>query len=83
MGVGSREFAARELAPRAADIDHNNSFPKDVNLWTLMGEFGLHGDEPAYLYRSKLANPGLMCIGNAVNTLRIFYGFPSPFMLEL
>eukprot|EP00884_Botryococcus_braunii_P019316 jgi/Botrbrau1/6068/Bobra.177_1s0008.1 len=38
-----REFAQRELAPRAADIDRDNSFPKDVNLWTLMGEFGLHG----------------------------------------
>jgi Acyl-CoA dehydrogenase, N-terminal domain len=41
---GSREFSQRELAPRAADIDTANSFPKDVNLWTLMGEFGLHGE---------------------------------------
>ncbi|KAK9787632.1 hypothetical protein WJX73_009241 [Symbiochloris irregularis] len=38
-----RDFAARSIAPLAADIDRNNSFPKDVNLWTAIGEFGLHG----------------------------------------
>ena len=27
-------------------IDAENTFPKDVNLWTEMGEFGLHGPHP-------------------------------------
>ena len=38
-----RSFAQTLVAPHAADIDKNNSFPKDVNLWTAMGDFGLHG----------------------------------------
>lgn len=38
-----RTFAQGFIAPYAASIDHNASFPKEVNLWTAMGEFGLHG----------------------------------------
>eukprot|EP00899_Mesostigma_viride_P005202 jgi/Mesvir1/14683/Mv05347-RA.1 len=38
-----RRFAEEHLAPRAAEIDATNSFPKDVNLWKLMGDFSLHG----------------------------------------
>ena len=38
-----REFASRVVAPRAAEIDSSNSFPKDANIWTLLGDFGLHG----------------------------------------
>eukprot|EP00243_Klebsormidium_subtile_P004445 TRINITY_DN18428_c0_g1_i1.p1 TRINITY_DN18428_c0_g1~~TRINITY_DN18428_c0_g1_i1.p1 ORF type:complete len:441 (-),score=73.28 TRINITY_DN18428_c0_g1_i1:319-1641(-) len=38
-----RKFAQENIAPLAAQIDHNNSFPKDVNLWRKMGEFDLHG----------------------------------------
>lgn len=38
-----REFAQRVIAPRAADIDRSNSFPKDVDLWRELGEYGLHG----------------------------------------
>lgn len=37
------EFAQKQIAPRAAEIDRTNMFPKDVNLWTAMGDFGLHG----------------------------------------
>ena len=36
-----RAFAATEIAPRAAEIDATNTFPRD--LWPKMGELGLHG----------------------------------------
>eukprot|EP00891_Asterochloris_glomerata_P008738 jgi/Astpho2/8738/Aster-05300 len=38
-----RDFAQRSIAPHAAEIDRTNAFPKSENLWTAMGEFGLHG----------------------------------------
>lgn len=34
-------FCQKMIAPRAAEIDHSNTFPRD--LWPLMGELGLHG----------------------------------------
>ena len=34
-------FAAAEIAPRAAEIDASNEFPRD--LWPRMGALGLHG----------------------------------------
>ncbi len=35
------DFAAREIAPRAADIDRSNQFPED--LWEKMGALGVLG----------------------------------------
>jgi isovaleryl-CoA dehydrogenase len=34
-------FAREEIAPRAAEIDRSNTFPRD--LWPQMGALGLHG----------------------------------------
>ncbi|KAL3678355.1 hypothetical protein R1sor_021311 [Riccia sorocarpa] len=38
-----RQFAQKNIAPHATKTDHMNTFPKDVNLWKLMGDFHLHG----------------------------------------
>ena len=36
-----RNFAADEVAPRAAEIDRSDEFPRD--LWPKIGALGLHG----------------------------------------
>ena len=36
-----RAFAAKEIAPRAAQVDRDNLFPAD--LWKKLGDLGLHG----------------------------------------
>jgi len=35
------QFAQAEIAPRAAEIDESNIFPRE--LWPKMGALGLHG----------------------------------------
>ena len=37
----AQKFAEKEIAPRAAAIDRDNLFPRD--LWPMMGALGLHG----------------------------------------
>jgi isovaleryl-CoA dehydrogenase len=37
----ARDFSQAEIAPRAAEIDRDNQFPRD--LWPKMGALGLHG----------------------------------------
>jgi isovaleryl-CoA dehydrogenase len=37
----ARDFSQAEIAPRAAEIDKTNTFPRD--LWPRMGAIGLHG----------------------------------------
>src|SRR6201994_4491458 len=36
-----QSFSANEIAPRAAEIDRSNQFPRD--LWPRIGALGLHG----------------------------------------
>ncbi|KAJ6691590.1 ACYL-COA DEHYDROGENASE [Salix purpurea] len=37
------QFTQENIAPFASTIDQSNYFPKDINLWKLMGDFNLHG----------------------------------------
>ncbi|KAF9675226.1 hypothetical protein SADUNF_Sadunf09G0010100 [Salix dunnii] len=37
------QFTQENIAPFASTIDQSNYFPKDVNLWKLMGDFNLLG----------------------------------------
>lgn len=37
------QFAQSVIAPHAEEVDKANDFPKSVNLWKEMGDFGLLG----------------------------------------
>lgn len=37
------DFAQSVIAPHAEEVDKSNDFPKSVNLWKEMGDFGLLG----------------------------------------
>lgn len=52
------QFAQSVVAPLAAEVDRNNSFPSSINLWTAMGEFGLHGRNQQSLLLGLFKSPG-------------------------
>jgi isovaleryl-CoA dehydrogenase len=47
----ARRFAEDKIAPRAAEIDATNTFPRD--LWPAMGEIGLLGITAPEAYRHR------------------------------
>ena len=48
-----QDFAREHIAPYAARVDQENTFPSDVNLWKSMANFGLHGTLCSSLNRSR------------------------------
>lgn len=43
LRLAVQDFAKERIAPYAEQVDRQNSFPQNVNLWKEMGDFGLHG----------------------------------------
>lgn len=75
-----REFAEHEIAPRAAQIDHSNEFPRD--LWPKLGALGLLGITVAEEYGG--ANMGYLAhtiameeISRASGSVGLSYGAHS------
>ena len=54
------DFAQDRIAPRADEIDHTNTFPRD--LWTQMGELGLHGITVEEEYGGSGLGKEAMCV---------------------
>nr|GFB28039.1 isovaleryl-CoA dehydrogenase, mitochondrial [Tanacetum cinerariifolium] len=53
---GLQQFAHEKIAPHAEKIDKMDSFPQELNLWKLMGDFNLHGlTAPASSYSCNAA----------------------------
>ncbi|MEZ5826131.1 MAG: isovaleryl-CoA dehydrogenase [Geminicoccaceae bacterium] len=73
-------FAREKIAPRAAEIDATNTFPRD--LWTELGELGLHGITVGEVYGG--ADMGYLAhviameeIGRASASVALSYGAHS------
>lgn len=67
------EFAQKQVAPHAAEIDATNAFPKHVNLWTAMGDFGLHGERTGRLSVCKwsVSSNWKMCPLHVMSVLQL------------
>lgn len=75
-----RDFAENEIAPRAAEIDHTNTFPRD--LWPKLGALGLLGITVAEEYGG--ANMGYLAhtiameeLSRASGSVALSYGAHS------
>ena len=66
------EFAQKQVAPHAAEIDATNAFPKHVNLWTAMGDFGLHGKQSGHisLHRWPVSSRLKVCTFHIITMFR-------------